>query len=414
MELTPKQQITELINKSQRILILTHTNPDGDALGSLLALYLILQKLNKEVTAVSIDPTPRALGFLPSQDKIKHIFDGTKDFVVSLDTLQTKVERLSYKNVVEENKLNIIITPKNGTFSPDDITFSYGALKFDCIFVLDSPDLERLGQIYNQEAELFYETPIINIDHHAGNDHFGRVNWVELTATSTAEILVAMTESLSREKNLIDSDIATCLLTGITTDTGSFQNGNTTPKSFTVAAQLIAAGARQQEIVQNIFKTKPLSTLKLWGRVLSKIQEDEAHRFVWSSVTSEDMLQEGAEAEETSGVVDELLKTVPGVDFALLLSERKGGVHGSLRGIEKGINVADIARQFAGGGHELAAAFYLPNTTLAQSEITIIDKIREMQNKRLNINQNINQTNIGTNDELQRDIEQISDNFSST
>ncbi len=410
MELTPKQQITELINKSQKILVLTHTNPDGDALGSLLALHLILQKLGKEVTAVSLDATPRFLGFLPSQDKIRHVFDGTKDFVVSVDCSQTKVERLSYKNIIEDNKLNIIITPKNGSFSPDDITFSYGALKFDCIFVLDSPDLERLGSIYNQEAELFYETPIINIDHHPGNDHFGRVNWVELTATSTAEILVSLLESLSREKNLIDADIATCLLTGITTDTGSFQNGNTTPKSFTVAAQLIAAGARQQEIVQNIFKTKPLSTLKLWGRVLSKIQEDMSHKFAWSSVTSEDIAQEGAEAEETSGVVDELLKTIPNVDFALLLSERKGGVHGSLRGIEKGINVADIARQFSGGGHELAAAFYLPNTTLSQSEAMIINKIREIQNKRLNINQ----VSIPSNDEIQRDIEQINENFPST
>lgn len=408
MELTPKQQITELINKSQRILILTHINPDGDALGSLLALYLLMQKLGKEVTTVSMDPTPRSLSFLPSQDKIKHVFEGTKDFVVSLDCSQTKVERLSYKNVIEENKLNIIITPKNGTFSPEDITFSYGALKFDCIFVLDSPDLERLGPIYNQETELFYETPIINIDHHAGNDHFGRVNWVELTATSTAEILVSLLESLSREKNLIDADIATCLLTGITTDTGSFQNGNTTPKSFTVAAQLIAAGARQQEIVQNIFKTKPLSTLKLWGRVLSKIQEDTQYRFVWSSVTAQDILQEGAEAEETSGVVDELLKTIPGVDFALLLSERKNGVHGSLRGIEKGINVADIARQFSGGGHELAAAFYLPNTTLSQSENMIISKIREVQGKRLNISQS------NFNSPIQEDIEQISENFPST
>jgi phosphoesterase RecJ-like protein len=271
-----------------------------------------------------------------------------------------------------------------------------------------------LGPIYNQETELFYETPIVNIDHHAGNDHFGRVNWVELTATSTAEILVAMLESLSREKNLIDPDIATCLLTGITTDTGSFQNGNTTPKSFTVAAQLIAAGARQQEIVQNIFKTKPLSTLKLWGRVLSKIQEDTQDRFVWSSVTAQDMLQEGAEAEETSGVVDELLKTVPGVDFALLLSERKDGVHGSLRGIEKGINVADIAREFSGGGHEVAAAFYLPNTTLLQSETTIINKIKGIQNKRIQAN-NPNFDNLNNqNNQIQRDIEQINSNFSST
>ena len=88
--------------------------------------------------------------------------------------------------------------------------------------------------------------------------------------------------------NLIDEDIATLLLTGIITDTGSFQNANTTPKSFAVAAQLISYGARQQEIIQHIYKTKQLSQLKLWGRILSKIQTDDSHKIVWSVVTQQD------------------------------------------------------------------------------------------------------------------------------
>src|SRR5690606_17299841 len=164
-----------------------------------------------------------------------------------------------------------------------------------------------------------------------------------------------------------------------TTDTGSFQNSNTTPKSFTVAAQLVAAGARQQEIVQHIYKTKPLSTLKLWGKILGNIREEREARFIYSTVAATDFSAFGAEGSETSGVVDELLKTVPNIDFALLLSEKREGLYGSLRGVNKAVSVADIAKLFGGGGHEMAAAFRIPNGSLADNEREIVSNIRNHQ-----------------------------------
>lgn len=379
MELSPKQQIIELINSSQKILICIHTNPDGDALGSALALTLAFKKIGKEVTVAAPTNTPNVFSFLPSIGNVKESLEDIRDFIITVDTAKTKVDRLGYKNNLEKNKLNIIITPLTGKFEENDVSFLQGNYKFDLIIVLDSPDLERLEKIYDQNAELFYTTPVINIDHHPGNDHFGKVNWVDLTATSTAEILVSLLESLGREKSLIDPDIATSLLTGIITDTGSFQNSNTTPKSFTVAAQLIAAGARQQEIINNIFKTKSLSTLKLWGKALSRLKEEKDSRFVWSKITAPDFVEANAGEDETSGVIDELLKTVPDIDFALLLSEKKGGVHGSIRGVKKDANVAEIAKLFGGGGHEAAAAFQILNTSLAQNEAMIIEKIKNYQ-----------------------------------
>jgi phosphoesterase RecJ-like protein len=189
-------------------------------------------------------------------------------------------------------------------------------------------------------------------------------------------------ESLAREKPLLDEDIATALLTGIITDTGSFQNANTTPKSLTVAAQLVAAGARQQEIIRNIFKTKPLSTLKLWGKVLESVQEDLEHRFIWAKVKHDDFTETGATETETSGVIDELLKSAPNVDFALLLSERQEGLHGSLRAIAQGVDVSAIAKIFGGGGHEAAAAFQLPTSTLALHEQEILAKLRNYQERK--------------------------------
>lgn len=379
MELTPKQQTIELIRASQKILVLGHVNPDGDALGSMLALMLVLKKLGKDVTAVSSETLPENLMFLPARDQLSPSFSGTKDFIIAINTSQVKVDKLAYKNLPEENKLNVVITPASGTFKPEDVTFSFGAFKYDLIIVLDSPDFERLGAIYDANTELFYETTVVNIDHHPGNDHFGKVNWVDLTASSTAEILVALVESLSREKPLLDTDVATALLTGIIVDTGSFQNANTSPKSFTVAAQLVAAGARQQEIIKWIFKTKTLSTLKLWGRVLENVMDEKPYKFIWSRIERQDFTKVGADDSATSGVLDELLKTAPGIDFALLLSEKADGVHGSFRAAQTGVNVADIARLFGGGGHEAAAAFHLAGETLANCGDEIIQKIRDWQ-----------------------------------
>lgn len=382
MELTPKQQTIELVRASQKVLIFSHVNPDGDALGSILALTLVLKKLGKEVTAVTQENIPENLQFLPSKDHLSSTFSGTKDFILAINTSKVKVDKLSYKNVVEENKLNIIITPTAGLFKPEDVTFSFGNYKYDLIIVLDSPDLERLGDFYDKNTELFYETPVVNIDHHGGNDHFGKVNWVDLTATSTAEILVALIESLSRDKPLLDSDVATALLTGIIVDTGSFQNSNTTPKSFTVAAQLVAAGARQQEIIKWIFKTRSLSTLKLWGRVLENVKEEKQYNFIYSSVSRNDFTQIQANDSATSGVLDELLKTAPNIDFALLLSEKNDGLHGSFRAARVGVDVAAIARLFGGGGHEAAAAFNLTGETLSSRGNDVVAKIRDWQSKK--------------------------------
>jgi len=379
MELTAKQQITELIKTSQKILISTHKNSDGDALGSSLALYLALKKLGKDVDIVTPDAPSRVFQFLPSTDTIKQNVLGTRDFIISIDTSKIKVDKLGYKNISEENKLNVILTPSSGKFTSDFVSFHEGGHKFDLIIVLDSPDLDRLAEVYDKNSDLFYEVPVINIDHHPGNDHFGKVNWIDLTATSTAEILVSLIESLGREKSLFDPDMATCLLTGLVTDTGSFQHANTTPKSFTVAAQLIAAGARQQEIIRHIYKTKSLSTLKLWGKALSGVKEEINYRFVYSVLAKNDFSETGATEDEAAGVVDELLKTVPNIDFALLISEKHDGVHGSFRGVQKGVNVAELAKIFGGGGHDLAAAFNMSGRDLPSAKDEIIEKVKNYQ-----------------------------------
>lgn len=374
-ELSPKQQVVERIKSAHKVLILTHKNPDGDALGSMSALFMFLKKIGKDAMAVCNDTPPSVFSFLPTASEIAQNFAGVRDFVVSLDVSKIKADKIMYK--IEDNHLNIVITPESGQFEEKMVTFPAGGYNFDLIIVLDSPDLERIGTPYEKNPDVFFETPVINIDHHAGNDFFGQVNLVELNATSTAEILVSVLEALSTDKSPFDEQIATALLTGIITDTGSFQNANTTPKSLTIAAQLVAAGGDREDIIKRIYKTRTLSTLRLWGRALTNIHDEKAYGFVWSRLSKADFMEVAAAEDESGGVIDELLKTVSDAAFALLLTEKGTSVHGSLRSIEKGIDVSAIAKLFNGGGHPMAAAFEIENTTLEQSEPMIIQKIRE-------------------------------------
>ncbi|AKM84981.1 MAG: phosphoesterase RecJ domain-containing protein, phosphoesterase RecJ domain-containing protein [candidate division Kazan bacterium GW2011_GWA1_50_15] len=380
METAPKQQAVELINRSNQILIVP-SRPDGDSIGSSLALLQVLTKLGKTVTLGVLDPVSQTYRFLPKVEDIATDINGMRDFVITLDSPNASADRLSYN--FDEGKLNIIITPKSGRYRPEDVVFTQGQFKYDTVIVLDAADLHQLGLAYDRYPTLFQEIPIINIDHHASNAYFGSVNLVDLTATSTAEILIGLIEALG--VNLIDPGVATCLLTGIIADTGSFQNANTTPKSLTVAAQLVGFGAQQQEIIRHLFKTKSLAQLKLWGQVLARIQFDFGTKFAWSTAGLDDLTGSGATKEEFGGLIDELMTSIPGADVVLLLSEREPRVvSGSLR-TAKGVDATEIAGLFGGGGHPGAAGFKLLDMTLGEAEPKILEKIREYQKRRLGL-----------------------------
>ncbi len=401
MELTPKQQIIELIKKSKNILLLTHRNPDGDGLGAEIAFLLALRKLNKEITAVAEGEISKNYHFIKGIDEISKKLELSRDFIISLNTEDIQIGNLGYK--VEGDKLNIIVTPTQGNFTPEHVSFDAGKHPYDLIIVLDTPDIEQLGELYNNNASLFYEVPVINIDHHVSNEYFGKVNLVDITATSACEIVLALLESLSADKPILDEDIATALLMGIITDTGSFQNTNTTPKSLTVAAQLVASGAHQQDIIKNIYKTKPLSTLRLWGRILAGIREDKNHKFVWSIAAARDLDQCGARETEITGAIDELLVAAPNAEIILLLSERETGIFGSIR-TTKEVNASKVAEMFGGGGHERAAGFNISNKGLAETEKYVLEKIREFQKKRFN-----QTTNSEVNSDIKKDKDKSSD-----
>jgi phosphoesterase RecJ-like protein len=323
------------------------------------------------------------LQFLPDIKIVGSKIGTSKDFVITLDCKKAKIDKI--KSIAEDDKVNIIITPKDGHFTENDISFNKAKTDYDLIITVDTAELKQLRNFYENNPEMFYQIPVVNIDHHVSNVHFGKVNHVDIMASSTTEMLVPILEELSRieEKELIDDDIATLLLAGIITDTGSFQNANTTPKAFDVAAKLVGYGARQQEIIQNVYKTKQLSQLKLWGRVLSKIQTDSKYHIVWSTVSKQDFKDTESTEDQTGDIIDELMTNAPEAEIVVLIKEKQdGAVSGSVRTVTQMFSATEIAELFGGGGHARAAGFTIEGVELRDAEYKVINGIKEFIDKK--------------------------------
>lgn len=384
-----EKQVIDLIKRSKQILILPSSPIDGDSLGSAIALYMALRKLDKEITVVCSDPVPDVLQFLPNTKVVGNKLVSSNDFIITVDCKDAQVKNVKYQ--IEGGKVNIILSPEEGHITEEDLSFNKGNSNYDLVITVDCAELKQLRNIYENNVEMFSQIPIINIDHHISNTHFGKINHVDIMASSTTELLLPILEELSHEEKieLIDADVATLLLTGIITDTGSFQNANTTPRAFGKASELVAYGARQQEIIQHIYKTKQLSQLKLWGRVLTKIQTDDEYRIVWSTVTQQDFKDTGSSEDETGDIIDELMTNAPGAEVILLLKERSDGViGGSLRTTIPSVDASKIAEQFGGGGHTQAAGFRIKDKDARDAEYEVIQAVRDYQSKRFKEYQN--------------------------
>lgn len=376
------QQAVHILQKSQNILLITHKKIDGDGLASILALSLLLRKLQKNVTAICEDPVPDVFKFLPTTNILMTQLGSLKDFVVTVHCKEAEVDNLRY--TIEDDKINIFISPKKGEISAKNISFRKGFHKYDAVVVLDSPDLESLGTIYEKNVELFFNLPVIVIDHHVNNAYYGKINIVDITASSTSEIIYEMLPYFSKTP-LIDEDIATLLLAGIITDTGSFQNPNTTPRSFAVASKLVHHGARQQEIIKSIYKTKKLSTLKLWGQVLSNVKSDPIYRLVWSTLSYREVLHNEASEEDSHSIIDTLLSNAPGAEIVVLLVETEPTqVRGYVRTITPTIDSEKIISLLP-GIYSYNDGSFIMNQPLFEVEKVVFDHIAAFQIKRLGI-----------------------------
>jgi len=323
MELSPLEQASALLRQSTTPLILLPASPSSDALAAGLGLLLVLEKMGKAVKIVSPNfSLPPGHDFLPKNTVVEQRLSSLRNFVITVDISRIKLDALSYD--VRGDRAHIYLSPKQGNYEAKDVTTSAGKFAHDAIIVLDVVSLEELGSLYTDNAEFFYQVPVLNIDHHTANNRFGHTNLVEVVASSVSEIIFELVKVLSIDH--LDEQIATSLLTGIISKTKIFQNQLVTPKSLAVASHLMSAGARREEIIQHLYQTKTLPTLKLWGRALGRLQTARDGRIVWTTVTAADLESTSTKPEDAAGVIDELMPDAAQAEATCLFVETDKGV----------------------------------------------------------------------------------------
>lgn len=314
------RKILDKINESIHILIVPHKKPDGDAVGSALALSLILDSLNKRHKIFCTDPVNTHYKFLPNWERIE-------------------------------------TDPK-----------IFKEKRFDLIIVIDSGDLPYSGvNLYLENLD--YPKPfLINVDHHLTNEYFGDIDLVLPEYSSACQILF---DFIKKNKLATNKDIATCLLTGIITDTGGFTNPATTFPSLEAASELLLDGAKFYKINYNLLKNKSVPSLKLWGNILSRLQKNERFGIVTTFITLEDLKNFQVSDEAIDGFAN-FLNNLEGARAVLVLKEHYNNkIKGSLRTNDINTDVSNFAKLFGGGGHKKAAGFTI-NGKLAIKDNRII------------------------------------------
>ena len=373
MVFSPIEQIKESINKAGQILVCLPKNPTTDAIASSLALFSVLEKMDNKAKVVCNEfVLPPNHQFLPKSKDILTDLTSLRKFIISVNVQNAKVEELSYD--IQDENLNIFITPKTGTIREKDVRFSSSEFEYDLIIVLDSPDLESLGALYDDNTEFFYDTPIINIDHSPQNEYFGQIDLVELTATSTSEIVFDLVKAFGEE--MLDEYIATSLLAGIISKTKSFQSASVTPKSLAIASHLISSGARREEIVQHLYQTKSLATLRLWGRALARLKSDQELGLVWSLLTHEDFEKAGLKGDSNiPGVIDELIINAPEAKVVMVLYESGKEVHGIVN-TPKTMDAMEMLANFSPEGTKDFTKITILRKSLPEAEKEVLESVK--------------------------------------
>jgi phosphoesterase RecJ-like protein len=287
--------VVELIEKKQAFMITSHVRPDGDGLGSGLALYWMLRSLGKQATVILRDPIPKAYNVLPGSQLV-------------------------------------LVTP--------DVEQVY-----DAAFVMECSDVDRPG--FPSLKDQF----IVNIDHHSTTRSFGNVNWIDSTAAAVGEMIYNLCKALGLE---VTKEIAECIYTALLTDTGSFHFSNTTERTLKIASELVKRGVEPARISQALYYSHPFSKIRLLGLALSTVERDETGQIAWINMSQDMMCEAGACDEDAEGIVNHAL-SVGEVQAVAFFKELATGVYRvSLRSKGRN-NVAKVAELFGGGGHRNAA-----------------------------------------------------------
>lgn len=372
---TPEQQIYELVQNHSSVLLCLPEHPNTDAIASGLALLHVMEKMGKRARVVSSGfQLPQNHGFLPKSDEIFDDIPSLRQFVISVDVSRTSVESLSYD--ISDEKLQIYLAPKDGYFRQKDVTTSDGDYAFDLIITIDVQDMDQLGKVYDMNADFFLHTPLIAIDNDASSQDFAQVRLQQVTATSVSEIVFELLETWEGEH--VDEYIATSLLTGMISRTKSFQSGSVTPRSLAIASHLISQGARRDDIVRHLYQSKDISTLKLWGRVLSKLEIDEEHSIVWSMVTQKDFDSAGASDASLPDVIDELIVNTPEAKHVFVLYGITDDEIGVLLSTASYVQAKELFAEFTPSGTDHFVRFTVNGRSMHQLKELVTERLRSV------------------------------------
>lgn len=374
-------QFEEALDRSRDILIAFRKEWSIDAVTSALALLRILEKKGKRVHVLSDGfETPKNLAFLPGIDGIHTELRQLQKFVVSLDTTKTALGELSYDT--KDGKLHIYLTPKSGRYTHQDISTSHSDFRYDLIITVDTPDYASLHTPFRDHTDFFYGCPVVNIDHDPANEQYGNINLVDVTATSNAEMIYRIFKE--KESHLFDEDIATSLLAGVVSKTRSFKTPNVTPNTLSIASELMAAGARQEEVMRNLYRTRSLATLKLWGRALARLKYDPITRMTWTLLVRQDFIHAGADEKSLPDIIDELIVNSPEADIIGLLYEQDSPDTNGVCAMVSSERYADalgLVAPLKPEGNRKLARIRFPNMTLADAERSVLQAVRASTGK---------------------------------
>lgn len=374
MALPLHKQTLEAIKRSHRPVVILPAGCGADGYACAFAIATVLETMDKTVDIVSVDgPAPKNLDFLGFPGKVRSVFGQLRKFVIAVDVNKAPLQELSYD--VENGQLSIYLTPRHGSWSQGDVDMHTSAYRYDLVITVGAHDFESFGTLFENNNDFFYATPIINVDHASENEHFGQMNVVDLTATSNAEVLLRLIEKWAH--NLITENVATMLLTGMIAKTRSFKVPSVTPMTLQLAGQLVERGARREAIIDNLYRTRSVETLRLWGRALARLKKDTQHKLVWSMLSRQDFMNAGADEDDLSDVIDELIRNSPEARVIVLLYEdREGHVCGLISGGSHHDSLELAVKMKPSGTRDLSRVCF-KDKTIAEAEKFVIGSIKD-------------------------------------
>lgn len=372
MALSIEQQIQQQVAKSQAILIALPENASTDALVSAFALQSELVKRGKKADICSCHfQAPAKLKFISAFDKVLPSIPPLEKCVISIDKRLHPVSDISY--TVTDETLRIFVTPKNGVLPKEAVQVNSRGFIYDLIVTINTLELVSLGDIYEQHKNFFFTVPIINMDHRPDNELYGQINWVDIKATSTAEMMYHWLFAESAP----EKSIATALLAGMMEETHSFRSMQVTPRTLETVSKLIAAGAEYQEVTNHLYRMKTVGSLKLWGHILNHLQADRALSLAWSAVPASVFASTGTSMAQLQDLMNEVLNHTPEAKTVVLFVEHEAGQHVEVQiSTTAPLHAKDLIKEWQPHGSERYASAHVHHLPLHDVEANVVDAIK--------------------------------------